>query len=217
MSSLAEVWTSLGVAFHSRASEISFSPEDGIIKFLKSGEFPEDKKMISLIIEWLRLYSKVVHVERLKNYCGNLTDLELAILGGLAKKCISFGDHRWSIIIKTVQKKIGTSSSFACDSENYISLKGLDTDFSTFGLRMANIKPVSEKKLIPRNILIQKNTWIKNRFLFGSNLRADIATIRELGLAKTAYQAAKIAICSMNAAYRNWDDLEDAGWFVVLV
>lgn len=214
MSNLAEAWTSLGVAYHSKSSEIPSSPEEGLYIFLKSGEFPEDKKMIAIIIEWLRQYSKIVHVERLKNYCPKLTDLELAILGGLAKKCISFGDHRWKIILKIVHKKLGKSYSFIGDSESYILLKGLDTDFSSFGLQIANIKSESLKKFIPRDILIKKNTWIKNRILFGSNLRSDIASIRELGLANTAYQAAKIALCSMNAAYRNWADLEDSGWFV---
>jgi len=53
---------------------------------------------------------------------------------------------------------------------------------------------------------------LKSRLLFGTNLRADIAAVKSLKIADTAYAAAKFLGCSMNAAYRNWNDLTEAGW-----
>ena len=72
--------------------------------------------------------------------------------------------------------------------------------------------PDDSEKLLARSKVIKGNVWIKNRLLFGTNTRADIATVKELELADTAYKAAKILSCSASAAYRNWNDLEEAGW-----
>ena len=215
MNKLARIWASLGVAYYADPTEIPSTPEDGIIEFLKSGEFPEDKKMMEIILGWLEENSKLVHVERLKNLSKALSEFEMAVLGAIAKKCAANGDHRWNVIVKTAREKVGEKRFSQGDTENFIGVKGLDCDFSEFGIRIGTMRIESvEKKLIPRKFLIKKNTWLKNRILFGTNVRADIATIRELGLAQTAYRASKIASCSMQAAYNNWSDLEEANWFV---
>jgi|FLYM01.1.fsa_nt_gi hypothetical protein len=56
------------------------------------------------------------------------------------------------------------------------------------------------------------NSWLQNKLLYGTNLRADIATRKFLKLTDTAYGASKLLGYSMNAAYRNWKDLTEAGW-----
>ena len=107
MSSLTQMWASLGVAFHSDSTKVSTSPEEGIISFLKSGEFPKDRILLPLILGWLKENSKIVHVERLKNLSIHLSDFEAALLGVMAKKCVQNKDHRWNSIIKFVKEKIG--------------------------------------------------------------------------------------------------------------
>lgn len=80
-------WASLGIAFNAIPTE-SVDPETTLILFLSSGEFPEDKKMMGLILLWLQHFSKLVHVERLKNLTKDLGALELALLGAISQICI---------------------------------------------------------------------------------------------------------------------------------
>jgi hypothetical protein len=208
---LKDSWASLGIAFNGAGVECA-DPESAIVALVSSGEFPRDKKMMGLALLWLNHFSKLVHVERLSGMAKKLKPFELALLGGIAKKCVSLGDFRWRLIESLCAEGARAGSGFPGDNELFIEMRGLDADFASFGVRVAPILPDHEKKLLARATTIKGNAWLKNRLLFGSNSRADVATLKELKLAKTAYAAAKILGCSANTAYRNWNDLEEAGW-----
>jgi hypothetical protein len=175
---------------------------------LKSEEFPEDRKMISLILAWLKEYSKFVHIERLKALTKTLGSFELAILGALAMKCIAFGDYRWKTIINLVKKRNTGKPHFDFDESEYLIVKkGEDQEFKEFGIRISTITPDRPEKIAELSHIIAKNKWLHHRILFGVNMRADIATVMVLKIAISAYQASKYLKCSFNAASRNWKDL----------
>lgn len=209
---LRDSWASLGIAFNV-SSKACVDPETALVELVSSGEFPEDKKMMGLALLWLKHFSKLVHVERLKALAKDLGALELALLGAISKKCVAYGDFRFRTIENLARKKISGSPKFAVgDSETFIKMRGLDPDFASFGIRVAPIRTDDEKKLLRREAILKRNLWLKNRVLFGANLRADIATVISLKRAESGYAAAKILKCSPNAAYRNWKDLKEAGW-----
>lgn len=208
---LRDQWASLGIAF-AASTPVESDPETAIINLVTSREFPEDKKMMSMALLWLKEYSSFVHIEKLKIQLKHLDSDALAILGAIARKCITFGDHRWKTIVSLVTKMLGKKKSNLSDDEVFIERRGIDADFLKFGIRCTPITHEDPKKLLARKRVIQMNSWLKSRLLFGTNLRADIATLMTLKIADTAYAAAKILGCSMNAAYRNWNDLEEAGW-----
>lgn len=204
---IRDQWASLGIAFNFNAETIS-DPESALIAFLKSGEFPEDKKIISLILAWLKENSNLVHIERLKTLIDDLGSFELAILGAIALKSRNFGDFRWKTIIDFVKKRNTGKPIFNINESEYlISKKGEDPEFKEFGIKISLIEPERAEKIIELKKIIEKNKWIRHRILFGVNLRADIATVKVLNLASTAYQASKVLKCSFNAASRNWNDL----------
>lgn len=209
---LRDKWSSLGIAFSS-IEKLNSNPELTIIETIKSHEFPADKKMFSLMLLWLDEYLELVHVERLKMLLKDLNTYELAIIGGLALKCFNKGDHRWKVIIQSVQKKMGKKEinfKEGNDDELLLKLKGTDADFLQFGIRVAPLKSEERKKLLRREVVLGQNTWLKNRLLFGPNLRSDFITVFTLSLASNAYQAAKLLGCSMNASYRNWKSIDEA-------
>lgn len=204
---LRDQWASLGVAFNTSSKVIS-DPETAILTFLKSGEFPDDRKMINLILAWLKEYSSIVHIERLKSMIDELGSFELAILGGIAKKCITYGDFRWRTIVSFVNKRNTGKITFDTNESEYLlNKKGIDEDFLNFGLQVFTCEPGREEKIIQLSQMIRQNMWIKHRILFGVNMRADIATVMVLNLATNAYQASKYLHCSFNSASRNWNDL----------
>lgn len=209
---LRDSWASLGVSF-SIEFEKAYTPEEALCLLVQSKEFPEDKKMLSLALTWLSKYSKFVHVERLQNLAKDLAPEEIAVLGAISAKCLIFGDHRWKKIekmaLKVTRKK---TFSFNGDSKLLLQIKGQDKEFQRFNILVAPIQLESDKKFYSTKKIIQNNPWLKFRLLFGSNLRADVATILYLQLASTAYAAAKYLNASTSAVYRNWQDLKEADW-----
>lgn len=209
---LRDAWASLGIAFNTQTEMNPIDPESALIALVQSKEFPEDKKMLSLALLWLKHYSKLVHVERLKTLAKKLLPSELAILGGIASKCVASGDYRFKIIARLAEQNLKKKNFAIGDSETFIQMRGLDADFANFGIRIAPISPDTEKKLHSRGEILKRNHWLKYRLLFGANMRADIAAVISLKLADTGYAAAKLLNCAPNTAYRNWNDLEEAGW-----
>lgn len=209
---LRDKWASLGIAFNAPTSIIS-DPESALIDFLKSGEFPDDRKMISLILAWLKEYSELIHIERLKTLLNDLGSLELAILGGLARKCMRFGDFRWNTIINYINKRNTGPLRFDLNESAYLLQKvGEDQEFLEFGLRLAKITEERPEKVVQLKTMIENNRWIRYRILFGVNMRADVATVLALGLANSAYQTAKLLNCSFSSASRNWKDLTNVNF-----
>ncbi len=209
MNNLSAQWASLGITF-SVKSELT-SPEEALLSLIKSGEFPEDKKMLSLAIMWLNEYSNLVHIERLKNMSLNLTAFEKAVLCAISKKMTTKGDLRWAIILKKYSKELKNVKFDIGNDSVIIKMKGHDLDFSEFGIAVAPLIAADNKKMFSRSKIISNNIWLKNRLLFGTNVRADIATLIQLKLVKNGYEAAKKAHCSMTAAYRNFSNLKEAG------
>lgn len=208
---LRDQWASLGVAF-AFGGKTQCDPETALISFVNSSEFPEDKKMMAIVLAWLEEYSSFVHIEKLKTSSQNLSRDSLALLGAIAIKCVKFGDHRWRTIEKLVLKEMNSTKSDLSDSDARIKRYGVDKDFLLFGIRVTPIAPEDSKKILVRERIFKTNSWLRHRLLFGTNLRADVATVKFLKLTDTAYGAAKLLGCSMNAAYRNWNDLKEAGW-----
>ena len=94
-------WASLGVAFHG-STERSYDPETALMLLVRSRDFPEDRKSLSLAVSWLKKYSKLVHVERLQKQLDDLELEEAALLGAIAAKCGTFKDFRWRKLEKLV-------------------------------------------------------------------------------------------------------------------
>lgn len=200
-------WASLGVAFNAK-TEMVADPETALIAFLQSREFPEDRKMISLILAWLKEHSNLVHIERLKTLIEPLGSFELAILGGIALKCLGYGDFRWKTILSFIKKRNTGKIRFEVEESEYLlSKKGEDVEFKEFGLRISVVDAERAEKILELKSIIEKNRWIRHRILFGVNMRADVATVMVLNLASSAYQTSKFLKCSFNAASRNWNDL----------
>ncbi len=211
---LRDQWKAMGAAFE--AGRIGFvdSPEEIILATVTDPEFPRNKQMIRLMLGWLAIYRELIHVERLKTINELFDPHALAILGGIAEKQVKEGDHRWKVIRKQVVERLrGKSLEDApADPDIQIERKGNDPDFANFGLKVYKTTAEEPRKFRSREYVLSRNTWLKNRLLFGPNLRADVATLMELKLVNNANQAAKKLGCSRDGAYRNWKALEEAGW-----
>lgn len=210
MSKLEDKLSFIGINYQTPIKQIPASPEEALIALSLDQDTLSDKKNLILFITWMTVHYKLIHVERLKSMLieFNLPLISQAIIAGIISTILPY-DHRFKVIIKMLEKSLSTvSEPLFKDDAFMLRKRGEDPHFSLYKLQIAKLEIETQRKLKPITQMIKDNPWIKNRILFGSNLRADIATIRELELASTAYAASKLAKCSPNAAKRNWDDLE---------
>jgi hypothetical protein len=129
--SLRDQWASLGIAFNANTKVVA-DPESALVAFLESREFPDDRKMISLILAWLKEHSELVHIERLKSLIDPLGSFELAVLGGIALKCIEYGDFRWRTIVSFVKKRNTGRPRFEVDESDYLISKKVPFKISKY-------------------------------------------------------------------------------------
>jgi len=209
---IRDAWESLGIAFaFNQSGTRNADPEKTLLQTLC--EFQNDRKMLTLVMGWLRDYRHLIHVERLKALANKLSASELAWLGGLASHQAEAGDARWKNLVQFVERKLGkplpnfTSSRL---DELQSERVGEDRFFKRFGLHVPRTEPADSKKLRPLSAGIMANIWLRMRALFGTNWRADTAVVLLHGVAKNAYQTERILGCSRETAYRNWRSLIEA-------
>ena len=219
---LRDSWENLGVAFAINESGTkNADPEQTLLASLC--EFQDDRKLLKLALAWLGEYGDLVHVERIKALAAERSAVELAWLGGIARHQTegvhSRADRRWHTVAEMVRKRLGVPCPRFQTSqldELLARKNGADQGFQPYGLTIPGADPADPKKLYLRPHAIQGNLWLRMRALFGTNWRADVATVMLLGRAKTSYQAEKLLGCSTETAYRNWNALKEADLLTML-
>ena len=208
MSEVVAKWGSLGIAFDG-ASNIAADPESLIIDSLE--HFPEDRKLVSLVFAWLKSYSSLIHVERLKSMTKLIPAESARWLGGLASFCTEF-DRRWaSLQKKCLSDKKPKRQDLGEFDALQIERLGEDPYFAQAGLKIPTISwEDKERKLFTREHIINNHFWFRLRVLFGANWRADVAWELVRDSEQTPYQVAKRLGCNMETAYRNWKALNEA-------
>jgi hypothetical protein len=209
---LRDSWESLGIAFAINQSGIKHAdPELTLIQTIQ--EFKEHRKMLKLTLAWLKDYGELLHVERLKALAKELSSAELAWLGGLSSYRVEDGDSRWKTLAQWIENRLGSPKAIFPTSrldDLQTQRVGEDVHFKKFGLLIPKADAADLKKLRPLSEGVRGNLWLRMRSLFGTNWRADMATVLVLGLAQNPYQAECILGCAKETAYRNWKALKEA-------
>jgi hypothetical protein len=131
----------------------------------------------------------------------------------VALKRVKSGDRRFSMVADWVRRSVGKRRApkrYELESSDpyLISKQGRDEELNAFGINAAAIAPVNSKKLLPTDEILKRNAWLRLRALIGANFRADLAYLMAHNRSTNAYQAAKIAGCSVETAYRLWKGLK---------
>lgn len=205
---LTNMWWSLGVSFSIKNELKNFNPEKAIIDTCKLISFPEDHKIISLMLTWLSVYSRFIHIEALKNRLKTekLEDSKKRLLKAIALKAIQFGDSRWSIIEKSKTLKTSKHET-TIDNETLIELHGTDIEMKKYGLLVSKIKLEEKRKILPIETIVKRNQWLKSRLIYGTNLRSDLISIITLELADYPAKAANIISFHRTSVSRIWKDI----------
>ncbi|MBF0299964.1 MAG: hypothetical protein HQK51_14660 [Oligoflexia bacterium] len=209
---LRDQWESLGIAFSVNSTKTKHAdPERTLIKTIQ--EFQESRKMLRLVLAWLDEYGELIHVERLRALMKELSAINLSWLGGISNYMVQKGDLRWRAIEQVVREHFGNPTpKFSTSKLDELQAQrvGEDQNFKKYGLTIAVTEAADSKKLLPFSTTIRSNLWLRMRTLFGTNWRADMASVLLLALASNPYQAERILGCAKETAYRNWKSLKEA-------
>lgn len=185
------------------------TPEQVLVNAMP--EAKNDRLLLQLIHTWLMDHKEIIHVEALKNIMAATPPIDRAILAGLLSHT---KDRKFESILK--KAKITQSESKhglhkMMDFAAKIGQVPYDKHFKKFGLSVGELAMESDKKMIPFEHVIELNPFIKCRYVFGTNWRADIAAVMTLN-DYTPTEVTKLLGCSYETAYRNMKDLKTAGW-----
>ena len=199
--------SSLGCAFNVKPPLVSTDPERCIIESLRFyWEYNNIFFMIYSLLE--NRISHLIHIERLVSLAKNayIKPDEKILLIALCNKLAEKGDHRFELISKKFYKKglkMNNPPKNEC-SAHLIKIWGMEPSLLFFGVKVRSFYKVNEKKFFTLKEICERNGWLKLRAMVGSNYRSDILYLKSTGIAKTAYQAAKIAGCNTSTATRIW-------------
>ena len=205
--------TSLGCAFNTSLLKNPVDPEKLILESLR---FYWDYNDIFFMIYSLlkKRISHLIHVERLVNLAqaSFMSSDEKVLLIALCDKLAENGDRRFKLVEKKLcknKKELKMNSPPKNECSSYLIKKwGKETSLLPFGVKVRSFYEISEKKFFSLEKICKNNAWMKLRILIGPNYRADILYFKGSGLAKTAYQAGKLAGCNISTATRIWKTLQ---------
>ena len=203
--------SSLGCAFNVKSPSVPTDPENFIIESLRFyWEYNDIFFMTYSLLE--NRISHLIHIERLASLAvkAYIKPDEKILLIALCNKLAEKGDHRFKLISKKLYKKglrMHNPPKNEC-STHLIKMWGIEPSLLPFGVKARSFYKVNEKKIFSLKEIFKRNLWLKLRAMIGPNYRADILYLKSTGLAKTAYQAAKIVGCNTSTATRIWKSVE---------
>jgi hypothetical protein len=221
LNSIYEKLGGLGVAFYERTKNKNVDPEKTIICALSF--FDEDRKILNLVSTLIQELHSFIHVERLKALSKGLKPIDQARLGALSEYHGQY-DSRFRTFSKFLFENKSEENFFGISKVDQLRIereKYKNSNYHPVGINFGvsflqdDLKPNPKKFLNSKNIL-KNNIWFRMRLLFGTNWRADVATVMLQGLASSSYQAQKILGCSNETSYRNWNALREANLMEVV-
>lgn len=204
----------IGIGIFMSGERISFkdrpvTPEQVLVNSIP--EAKNDRLLLQLIYTWLMDHSDIIHVESLKGLMKGMHPLDRAVLASL----LSYTqDRKFEPVLKKTKLAPDESNHGLHKMMDFAAKIGqvpFDKHFKRFGLSVSQLARESDKKMIPFEHVIDINPFIKSRYVFGTNWRADIAAVMTLN-EYTPTEVTRILGCSYETAHRNMKDLRTVGW-----
>ncbi len=167
------------------------------------GTFPEDYRIASILLSWIKVHGSYVIVEKLFKLRAKATKKTeeafpwMTLVAAWAVEC---GYHKWRKLTK--QEKAPVYLYGPAVSESAILRKGIIPWAEPYGFRIPqNSLRIREADVLTPQELIRLNPQYKNRYLFGSSWRADIVTAIQRGITSPT-ELSRTVGCSYEPAYR---------------
>jgi hypothetical protein len=196
---------SIGINVSSEQKLYSFADIEKTLVFAAE-QIPNDKRLLSLLLSWIKLHGERVNIERLKKLATKDQPIWLSLMAHFASDC---GQTRWKILINDFsQGKYALGDKDL--TQSLISMRGEESwsAGSAFLIPKHSVS-IDEKFILNAFQLAKINSHYRNKLIYGSNWRADIITAIQAG-AKNPFQAAKISHSSYEPAHRAFDELKTA-------
>lgn len=160
-------------------------------------EVGNDGRLFMLLLGWVEIHGSHVVIEKLMKYQKEKFSPWLV---ALAIYAVNKSHFMWKpLVIKMPEKYFLGSLALA---RQQIKFKGEYEIFTekNFLIAKDSIR-IRERDVLSVKELISRNTQYKNRFIYGSNWRADIITAIDKGF-DNPYQIAKVLGCSYPSALK---------------
>ncbi len=172
----------------------------------------KDLLLLSLMRTWIIKNHNFISVEILKKIIPNMNNQgSVALLMGLLKHS---KDKRFESLYENF-RPVEAGFNKELDKMHHFSSQigqtPYDKHWKSVGLDISELELDDDRKFFNKSLMLELNPFLKNRQLFGTNSRADVATLMELGCENPS-QIRDILSCAYETAHRNFNSLSEAGW-----
>ena len=182
-------------------SSLDYDIEETLLLSIYESE--NDGRILRIVLGWIKVHGDRVLLEKFfkKAKIFEATRGEAFMMPLIIGAAVVYGHIGWKKWLKT-----NPSKPFYPGSPNVvkssISHKGANPQFQKIGILIPNgFLGMKEGDVFTIEELVASNVQYKNRYIYGTNWRADIITAIQCGLTN-AFQISKKIGCSYEPAYR---------------
>ena len=206
--------SSIGVAIYSKSYTKSFSKsvdiESTLIEAAHHIELGLDRRILSLILSWIREHGEQINMERLRKL-SNKEEQSPYWINLFAFYGLSQGQSRWKILAKPVVSREFANEDLEM-AKSRLEFKGEEVWSKGTGFLIPlGSEPIDSKYVLSAKQISSLNVMFKCRLIWGANWKADIYFAMIMG-AKTANAAAKAVGSSYDPAYRVYQGAKNASF-----
>lgn len=173
---------------------------------LAAENIKNDKRLISLILSWVKIHGERINIERMKKIACDHMPAWISLIAVFA---VFSGQTRWKILTKKVFVEPYANGDIEL-TQSLIRLRGEEPWSEGSGFLIPkNSITINDKFVLNPFQLAKVNNHYRNKLIYGSNWRADIITAIQLG-AKNPTEASRISSSSYEPAYRAFYELKAA-------
>jgi hypothetical protein len=191
------LWGYYGIALYEREEIPVLLPEKLLANSLRYIDNLDTSRFFSLIMDWLYFYSDLLRPEVFLKISSEINDRDLRILCGI----LSLQDKRRFGPTVLKLSSTFTEQNIILGSQGRMNSFGVDPVMSRFGVICSNIERVrSDKKIMPRDELIQTCKFLKARTIIGPTARSDFFTLRSIYPEKSIAQVRTMSFASKTSS-----------------
>lgn len=213
-----EMLTAIGIAFSVRVPsnvQRNADIEETLIAASCVLSQGEGERILGPLLSWIWIHGERVNMERLRKLMKSHTgsSQELQWIGAFAHFGASCGQTRWKLLKSSPSEEVSHVGVEA--ARRIIAIKGEESwSRGTGFLIPSRSAVVSDKNVLSPAQLARACPQYRNRLIFGTSWRADIATAIGQG-AKTPTEAARLSGSSYEPAHRVLQELRLAEYEAV--
>lgn len=176
-----------------------------------------DGRLAGTLVSWIKIHGDRVFVDRLRRMRERFVSqhgCDVNWLRYLAYYCKALKRHNWAPLTKSLLATDGQQNFYLAKDERLAKALLARWGLETFIPHNSSLKihrgalRIRDEDVVDSVTLIRRNIQYANRYLYGVNVRADVASYLGSGQFLTVKELSEFLGLSREAVRKNWEDFK---------